>query len=46
MDGTIQAANENFLKAVGYQLEEIRGKHQACSSLTSIALRRIQGLLG
>ena len=27
MDGTIQAANENFLKAVGYQLEEIRGKH-------------------
>ncbi len=27
MDGTILTANENYLKAVGYQLEEIRGKH-------------------
>jgi methyl-accepting chemotaxis protein len=26
-DGTIIAANENFLKAVGYTLEELRGKH-------------------
>ncbi|HXZ59953.1 MAG TPA: methyl-accepting chemotaxis protein [Steroidobacteraceae bacterium] len=26
-DGTILTANENFLKAVGYPLEEIRGKH-------------------
>ncbi len=26
-DGTILTANENFLKAVGYKLEEIRGKH-------------------
>jgi len=26
-DGTILTANENFLKAVGYTLEEIRGKH-------------------
>ena len=26
-DGTIIDANENFLKAVGYTLEEIRGKH-------------------
>jgi methyl-accepting chemotaxis protein len=26
-DGTILAANENFLKAIGYELEEIRGKH-------------------
>jgi methyl-accepting chemotaxis protein len=26
-DGTILTANENFLKAVGYELEEIRGKH-------------------
>ncbi|QGZ33701.1 methyl-accepting chemotaxis protein [Stappia indica] len=26
-DGTIIDANENFLKAVGYALEEIRGKH-------------------
>ncbi|HYB65218.1 MAG TPA: methyl-accepting chemotaxis protein [Steroidobacteraceae bacterium] len=26
-DGTILTANENFLRAVGYGLEEIRGKH-------------------
>jgi len=26
-DGTILTANENFLKAVGYALEELRGKH-------------------
>ncbi len=27
LDGTILTANANFLKAMGYQLEEIRGKH-------------------
>jgi methyl-accepting chemotaxis protein len=27
LDGTIITANENFLKAFGYSLEEIRGKH-------------------
>jgi len=27
LDGTIQTANENFLKAVGYSLEEVRGQH-------------------
>ncbi|MCC6598871.1 MAG: PAS domain-containing methyl-accepting chemotaxis protein [Alphaproteobacteria bacterium] len=27
MDGTILTANENFLKAVGYSLEDIRGQH-------------------
>ena len=27
LDGTVQRANENFLKAVGYSLEEIRGQH-------------------
>jgi methyl-accepting chemotaxis protein len=27
LDGTIITANENFLNAVGYRLEEIRGKH-------------------
>src|SRR5690349_15155797 len=26
-DGTIQWANENFLKTMGYALEEITGKH-------------------
>ena len=29
MDGTIITANENFLRAVGYTLEEIRGKPHA-----------------
>jgi len=27
LDGTILDANENFLSAIGYSLEEIRGKH-------------------
>jgi methyl-accepting chemotaxis protein len=27
LDGTILTANENFLKTVGYTLEEIKGKH-------------------
>ena len=27
MDGTIMDANENFLKALGYSLDEIKGKH-------------------
>ncbi len=29
LDGTIRTANENFLKAVGYSLEEIQGKHHS-----------------
>ncbi len=29
MDGTIQHANENFLKAMGYSLDEIRGQHHS-----------------
>jgi methyl-accepting chemotaxis protein len=29
MDGTIIAANENFLNAMGYSLGEIRGKHHS-----------------
>ncbi len=27
LDGTIRVANENFLKVMGYTIEEIRGKH-------------------
>ena len=27
MDGTIITANQNFLDALGYSLEEIKGKH-------------------
>jgi PAS domain S-box-containing protein len=29
MDGTIITANENFLKALGYSLPEIKGKHHS-----------------
>ena len=29
MDGTIRTANENFLKAMGYSLAEIKGKHHS-----------------
>jgi methyl-accepting chemotaxis protein len=29
LDGTIVMANENFLKALGYRLEEIKGKHHS-----------------
>jgi len=27
LDGTVQTANENFLKTLGYTLDEVRGKH-------------------
>ena len=29
MDGTIVTANENFLRAMGYTLGEIQGKHHS-----------------
>jgi methyl-accepting chemotaxis protein len=29
MDGTVIHANENFLRTLGYSLEEIKGKHQS-----------------
>jgi methyl-accepting chemotaxis protein len=29
MDGTIVAANDNFLKALGYTLDEVKGKHHS-----------------
>ncbi len=29
MDGTVLDANDNFLKAVGYRLEEIKGRHHS-----------------
>jgi methyl-accepting chemotaxis protein len=29
LDGTVVAANENFLKALGYSLSEIQGKHHS-----------------
>jgi methyl-accepting chemotaxis protein len=29
MDGIVQSANDNFLKTVGYTIEEIKGKHHS-----------------
>lgn len=29
LDGTIRTANENFLKAMGYSIEEVRGRHHS-----------------
>src|ERR1700712_2376138 len=29
LDGTIVSANQNFLSALGYSLEEIKGKHHS-----------------
>ena len=29
LDGTVRTANDNFLNALGYSLEEIRGKHHS-----------------
>ncbi|PSO30956.1 PAS domain S-box protein, partial [Bradyrhizobium sp. MOS002] len=29
LDGTIIAANKNFLDALGYRLDEIQGKHHS-----------------
>jgi methyl-accepting chemotaxis protein len=29
LDGTIQAANDNFLRALGYSLDEIKGRHHS-----------------
>ena len=29
MDGTVLDANDNFLKALGYRLEEIQGQHHS-----------------
>src|SRR6476620_11312294 len=38
MDGTILSANENFLKTLGYRLDEIKGKHH--SMFVEDSLRR------
>lgn len=37
MDGTIISANENFLNAMGYKLEEIVGQHHSMFAETSYA---------
>ena len=47
MDGTIITANQNFLDAMGYRLDEIQGKHHRCSSPPelrgSAAYKRVLG---
>ena len=35
LDGTIVTANENFLKTMGYRLEEIKGKHHSMFVVSS-----------
>lgn len=42
-DGTIKEANENFLKATGYRLEEIVGKHHRMFVMT-VSIKKIQTL--
>jgi len=37
LDGTILHANDNFLKAVGYTLEEVQGKHHSMFCEPSLA---------
>ena len=47
LDGTIITANENFLATVGYQLEEIQGKHHCDVRRSRRARqRRLSGILG
>src|SRR3954466_8127206 len=40
MDGTILTANDNFLKALGYSLGEIQGKHHSMLSIRRSATAR------
>ena len=42
MDGTIRQANENFLKAVGYSMDEIKGKHHRMFVGRLVARSRIE----
>ena len=47
LDGTVRSANENFLKALGYTLDEIKGKHHSMFVEESYrADRGIQRVLG
>jgi len=50
LDGTIITANENFLKAMGYSLSEIQGKHHSMfvepSEANSAAYREFWAALG
>src|SRR3569623_268944 len=50
LDGTIVTANQNFLDAVGYRLDEIKGKHHSMFVMpeerTSPAYREFWARLG
>ncbi|CAO4172078.1 methyl-accepting chemotaxis protein [Methylorubrum extorquens] len=50
LDGTILTANENFLAAVGYRLEEIQGRHHSMfvpeAERTSLDYRHFWEILG
>ncbi len=37
MDGTILTANENFLKVMGYRLDEIQGRHHSMFAAAGVA---------
>ncbi|MGO4469065.1 PAS domain-containing protein, partial [Pseudoduganella sp. RAF53_2] len=43
LDGTILHANENFLNAVGYTLEEVQGKHHSMFCEPSLAASEAYG---
>jgi methyl-accepting chemotaxis protein len=49
LDGTIMTANENFLRALGYSLEEVKGKHHSmfveAAVRDSVAYREFWGNL-
>lgn len=50
LDGTIQTANENFLKTLGYRLDEIQGQHHSMfvdpADVSSPAYRQFWDALG
>jgi methyl-accepting chemotaxis protein len=46
MDGTIITANQNFLDAMGYRLDEIQGKHSDVRAAGTARQRGLQGVLG
>jgi methyl-accepting chemotaxis protein len=44
LDGTVRTANGNFLKALGYSLDEIKGKQQASQHFHAAGRARQRGL--
>ena len=46
LDGTIITANDNFLEALGYTLDEIKGKHHSMFVERQRAERGLSRILG